>query len=359
MGSVKNFLIQEQPTPSKLGDGIMIFSDSYSVFDWGKMPDDIPLKGAALCVMGAFNFEMLGRERLPSHYIGIVSNGTRTTIDELAAPTNVMAVKVANVFRPKDKGCGNFDYSFFIEHKGKLNNFVVPLEVIYRNGAPAGSSLFRKIAELQEKSEDGNEELEALLGRFGLTEPPNPGDLFPKRGYDFTTKFEPKDRVLSDSDAYLISGLLRDDFAALESLRNDAATIIGEHGKRVGLIDYDGKLEFVFADMPVVADVFGTLDENRFFFNGEQVSKEFLRQWYKANDPEWVADVEQAKKRAEKESIADWKSLVSKQPRHLPDGLPELVGEMYAAAANLWIGRQLFKARPLDQVMEDIKPYRK
>ena len=35
------------------------FTDDYSVFDWGKMPDTIANKGRALAVMGAFIFDKL------------------------------------------------------------------------------------------------------------------------------------------------------------------------------------------------------------------------------------------------------------------------------------------------------------
>jgi phosphoribosylaminoimidazole-succinocarboxamide synthase len=35
------------------------FSDDYSVFDWGKMPDKIDHKGRALALIGAFFFEQL------------------------------------------------------------------------------------------------------------------------------------------------------------------------------------------------------------------------------------------------------------------------------------------------------------
>ncbi|PSQ38766.1 phosphoribosylaminoimidazolesuccinocarboxamide synthase, partial [Halobacteriales archaeon SW_10_66_29] len=59
MTSVKNFRVAAAATADALGRGAFAFTDDYSVFDWGKMPDEIPDKGASLCTMGAFNFELL------------------------------------------------------------------------------------------------------------------------------------------------------------------------------------------------------------------------------------------------------------------------------------------------------------
>ncbi|MFZ8802535.1 MAG: phosphoribosylaminoimidazolesuccinocarboxamide synthase, partial [Candidatus Calescibacterium sp.] len=45
MGSVKDLVIIENPQGEKSGVGKFIFSDRFSVFDWGSMPDTIPNKG--------------------------------------------------------------------------------------------------------------------------------------------------------------------------------------------------------------------------------------------------------------------------------------------------------------------------
>ena len=57
MGSVKDLKIIEKATENKAGVGQFYYSDRYSVFDWGEMPDAIKDKGKALCMMGAFFFE--------------------------------------------------------------------------------------------------------------------------------------------------------------------------------------------------------------------------------------------------------------------------------------------------------------
>ena len=47
-GSVKNLHVKQKPTDTKAGVYIFEFTDDYSVFDYGKMPDPLPGKGAAL-----------------------------------------------------------------------------------------------------------------------------------------------------------------------------------------------------------------------------------------------------------------------------------------------------------------------
>ena len=42
MGSVKDLKTLQPATKSEYGQGIFSFSDRYSVFDWGEMPDTIP-----------------------------------------------------------------------------------------------------------------------------------------------------------------------------------------------------------------------------------------------------------------------------------------------------------------------------
>ena len=57
-GSVKNVLKVPQT-----GDFIFEFSDRFSVFDWGAMPDTLDGKGVALASMANFFFEYLGDKK--------------------------------------------------------------------------------------------------------------------------------------------------------------------------------------------------------------------------------------------------------------------------------------------------------
>jgi len=82
MGSVKDIEIIEAPEKNRLGLGRFVFSDRYSVFDWGEMPDHISNKGASLCIISAYFFEKLG-EKHRTHYVGVVENGKVKRLDEL------------------------------------------------------------------------------------------------------------------------------------------------------------------------------------------------------------------------------------------------------------------------------------
>ena len=59
MGSVKDLKIISPVVTDKMGIGRFHYSDRYSVFDWGEMPDLITGKGKALCMIGAYFFEKL------------------------------------------------------------------------------------------------------------------------------------------------------------------------------------------------------------------------------------------------------------------------------------------------------------
>ena len=128
MGSVKDLEVIKKPTPEQMGVGRFIFSDRYSVFDWGEMPDHIDGKGAALCLMGAYCFEQLERKGVKTHYRGLVdSNGKVVKVGELKQPSSIMEVDVVNVYKPKTSVVNNkimHDYSMYTS---KLKNCLIPL----------------------------------------------------------------------------------------------------------------------------------------------------------------------------------------------------------------------------------------
>ena len=81
-----------------MGIGKFHFSDRYSVFDWGEMPDQIEGKGAALCLMGAYCFERLEEKGIRTHYRGLVdSDGKGVGFKELKHPSRGMEVKLVKV----------------------------------------------------------------------------------------------------------------------------------------------------------------------------------------------------------------------------------------------------------------------
>src|SRR3989304_2507606 len=102
MGSGKDVEVIEKPTQDAMGIGRFHFSDRYSVFDWGEMPDQIEGKGKALCLMGAYCFERLEERGVKTHYKGLVnSNGKVVKFKELRQPSNMMEVSLVNVYKPE------------------------------------------------------------------------------------------------------------------------------------------------------------------------------------------------------------------------------------------------------------------
>ena len=56
-----------------------------------------------------------------------------------------MEVSLVNVYKPKTSVAGaklSYDYSIYTP---KLRNCLIPLEIIYRNGLPEGSSVFKRL----------------------------------------------------------------------------------------------------------------------------------------------------------------------------------------------------------------------
>ena len=92
MGSVKDLLVTEAAYEDRPGVGTFVFSDRYSVFDWGEMPDHIPGKGKALAVMAAFNFEELERRGIRTHYQGLLlPDGKLASVERARASVQRLA----------------------------------------------------------------------------------------------------------------------------------------------------------------------------------------------------------------------------------------------------------------------------
>ena len=134
MGSVKDLEILKKPTQTKTGLGRFIFSDRYSVFDWGEMPDHIDNKGKSLCISAAYFFEKLEKMGIETHYVGLVENEKPKKLDDLKDLSDTMEVKLVRVLKPLQKN-NAYDYSIY---KKAQNNLLIPLEIIYRNSLPKG-----------------------------------------------------------------------------------------------------------------------------------------------------------------------------------------------------------------------------
>jgi len=347
MGSVKDLEIIKKPTRTKMGVGRFHFSDRYSVFDWGEMPDHIEGKGAALCLMGAYCFEKLEEKGVKTHYRGLVDeNGRVVRFDEFKKPTNVMEINLVNVYKPKayvKDGKLVYDYSVYTP---KLTNFLIPLEIIYRNGLPEGSSVFKRL-------EQGLVTLEEL----GLDHYPRAGERLAEPIFDVSTKLEMGDRYVSWREAQRIAGLTDNELEEVKGVLLKVDETITEIASRAGLVNEDGKIELAFDPQRrlMVVDVVGTLDECRFTYEGLHVSKEIARIYYRRT--EWAKEVEEAKRKAVEQGVKDWRTLVKAQPPKLDPALKALICEMYMAAANAITNRKLFDVPSLDETVRKYHKY--
>lgn len=347
MGSVKDLEVINKPEKGKMGIARFHFSDRYSVFDWGEMPDHIDGKGAALCLMGAYCFEKLEERGVRTHYRGLVDEGGKVLrFDELEQPSKVMEINLVNVYRPKayvQDGKLIYDYSMYTR---TLRNSLIPLEIIYRNGLPEGSSIFRRL-----------EQGLITIKELGLDNYPKPGGKLKKPIFDVSTKLEEGDRYISWAEAQQIAGLTDEELKEIKSLLLTVDDTITEIAANAGLENEDGKIELAFDPLRrlMVVDVVGTLDECRFTYNGLHVSKEIARQFYKKT--EWHKDVEEAKRIAKDNGIEEWKTLCKLQPPKLDPELKTIISEIYMAAANALTNRQLFDVPNLAEIVKKYREY--
>ncbi|WP_459882297.1 phosphoribosylaminoimidazolesuccinocarboxamide synthase [Halorubrum gandharaense] len=356
MTSVKEFRVVEPATADALGRGRFVFTDAYSVFDWGRMPDPIPNKGASLCTMGAYNFELLEAAGVPTHYRGVVDPTSDATepedavvpLAEAGAPPTEMAIELTQVpDLPYEGGEGADDdgagegYDYDAYHAAAGENYLVPLEVVFRNTVPVGSSLRSR-----RKPADFDLDFDEW--------PADPVDL-PEPVVEFSTKYEEQDRYLTREEADRIAGIA--DIDALAELARGVNRVVTERAAEAGFVHEDGKIECLYYDGEVrVADVVGTFDENRFAYAGQQVSKEVVRQWYKRNDPAWVEAVSDAKTAvADEPDLADWRELCDHEPTTLPPDVLGAVADMYAAGANAYTGESWFDAPPVGEAVDAVR----
>ncbi len=300
MGSVKDVTILENATADMFGAGVFEFKDDYSIFDYGKMPDTIPSKGEALCRMGSWNLQKISEEL-----------GIKTHFRGFSEP-NMMEVSMVQILYPQ-KG----------EIKPDSRNYLIPLEIIFRNALPPGSSIFKALDRGELTPQD-----------LGLESRPEPGHKFDRPFMDFTTKLETSDRRLKMSEAREISGLSEDEFERVVETALKINNFLTKRAESIGLEHPDGKIELALGpDREILlVDICGTPDEDRFLLNGFHISKQVLRDYYKKTP--WYREFDAVINTLPKEK---WPA-----PESLPPGLVTAVSDMYKAVCEKWIGKDIW-----------------
>lgn len=242
--TAKKLSVIEEPGATTPGIGQFLFTDSYSVFDYGVMPDELPGKGEAMCQMAAYNLRLLETHGVPTHFRQSVAR-------------NRIEFDLLNVYDPAVRPIPPDSRAYFI-----------PLQIVFRNSLPAGASLLKRL-------HSG----EATLKDLGWTRIPEPGEPLDKPLIEYMTKLENLDRFISKSYAQQLSSLTASQLDRIEELVLRSNQILTKHAEEVGLLLADAKLEFgIDAEgLPLLADVAGTPDETRFILDGHHISKQVLR----------------------------------------------------------------------------------
>jgi phosphoribosylaminoimidazole-succinocarboxamide synthase len=297
--STKNLKIVEPATADRTGVGIFEYTDNYTVFHYGRMPDPIPGKGEATCRMAAFNFRLLEAAGVPTHFRRFL-------------PPNRIEFDLARLPEP---GAGPL-----------ADNTLVPVQVLVRNELPQGSSVHRRLA-------DGT----LALDEVGLTRLPQAGERLPQPLVEYATMLEPVNRFVSRSEALHLAGLSAGKLQVMSDIAVKANEVLAGHAERVGLHLSDGKAEFLLASdgRLVLADSPGTPDEARLLFNGVHCGKQVLRNWYVNNG----LDVPTGRLIADGVPRDLWP-----EPASLPAAFLPVMSDLYRSLSEAWTGERLWNA---------------
>jgi phosphoribosylaminoimidazole-succinocarboxamide synthase len=349
-GSVKEVFGIEGKSPY-----IFEFSNRYSIFDWGEMPDSLEGKGEALAVMGDLFFRHLARadvwaawqisvaypkfwrdslttsgpylklrrEGLNHHSLGLVDE----TMRPLAPGKKSNRLAVQALTRPAalssaEGGRVKFDYSAY---QSRPENCLVPLEVVFRFGAPEGSSFLERLETIPGYSES-----------FGFTEKPAAGEWFPYPVVEFFTKMEPTDRYLTREEARVVGGLSSSELDDLSALTLLLALRLKDVFSPLGLELWDGKFEFAFLPgeknrVFQLVDSIGPDELRLIGSGGVHFSKEFLRRVYRHSP--WFDAIATAKRLAKERGVKEWKKICRDELGMSPASLPR---EALTAATALY-----------------------
>ena len=290
------------------------FSDRYSIFDWGTMPDEIAKKGKALARFTCSLYRKLEAPEFWKQYLShgdalaeeLKSVGLRTHICSIGCEENQMVVQ--------EVPCPRNDLN---SYQAAPTNAFIPLEVIFRLGVPAGSSLLERHADRYY----AGQRLEQPL-------------------IEHSTKWERVDRMLNETEAMTLAGLKAPEFKRLNQLTSCLGIALNSLFAGANLKLWDGKVEWAFVKRGnrrdfMLVDSIGP-DELRLSYGDIPFSKEFLRQWYRKTP--WFKELKGAKNIFSN----DFKKHCC-DPTHLPPEMLQDVSQMYEALGQTIEGTKICK----------------
>lgn len=384
-GSVKNLRALKKPVSNRQGIYLFEYTDDYSIFDYGKMPDSLQNKGAAVAIMTAYLFEQLEapstwrklarsgvwesfkdkkfaeqiltspvfrklkKQGLATHYRGLRDqDGKLVHTHKLRRPTNIMEVKAVNILRPEKcsvEGLPVWHYGSF--HPGR-NNFLVPLELVFRFGLPRGSSLLERLS------------MPDYHLSLGLRTKPREGSWLSRPVLEYFTKLEPGDRHLMPESALNFSGLDIERFVTMQTSTYLIAVFLLDFFKRADIRLWDGKFEFLRSGEIMLGDAI-TPDELRLTKQSIQISKEPIRQYYKKNQKKFSQSFKKAKvmAAATNREISDIvNNTLRTPPLPMDPAFRSAVEDMYVAITAETTGIDVFdRTPPLNSVVKTLKQF--
>jgi len=277
---------------------------------WQRVRESIE---AAPEVDPAFRGELLG-ELLESccergartHHEGMIDGESGEVVREGVPqhPSAFNVVRRYHILKPERAaffGTHLFDYARFHHEDG----FVIPLEFLVRFGITSASSIFRKYAAMDEA---GRRRFERELG---AEKPLRAWRYLERPIVDFTTKFEPEDRMVSRQEALATSGLDGDRFVESGKLAMLGAWAVRRLVEEIGLQLWDLKWEFARdGDELVFVDTMDTDSCRVTMFlhhGGEQFAihynKQAMRDYFSLLHRDWIAAIDEAKEAGRREGV--------------------------------------------------------
>jgi phosphoribosylaminoimidazole-succinocarboxamide synthase len=262
-----------------------------------------------------------------THHEGMLDAVTGEVVRE-GVPANPSACNVVRKFqilkpeRTRFLGAPLFDYAKF-PHSDR---FVVPLEYIVRFGITSASSVYKKYAGMEPKAKA------AFERELGVSRPLEAWQYLERPISDFTSKFEPEDRMVSKQEALVMSGLSGAQFAESGTLAVLGAWAVRDLVEELGLRMWDLKWEFakdgddlVFVDTIDTDSIRATMTlEHAGQGYAVHYNKQAMRDYFTLLHRDWIADIAEAKLLGQEEGVAFTEILKAGQAEGRYAGTPSV-----------------------------------
>jgi phosphoribosylaminoimidazole-succinocarboxamide synthase len=262
-----------------------------------------------------------------THHEGMLDAVTGEVVRH-GVPANPSACNVVRKYqilkpeRTRFLGAPLFDYAKFPH----ADRFVVPLEYIVRFGITSASSVYKKYLAMDAKTKT------AFERELGVSRPLEAWQYLERPISDFTSKFEPEDRMVSKQEALVMCGLSGVQFAESGTLAVLGAWVVRDLVEELGLRMWDLKWEFAKdGDELVFVDTIDTdsIRATMALEHGGQgyavhYNKQAMRDYFGLLHRDWIADIAEAKLLGQKEGVAFTEILKAGQAEGRYAGTPSV-----------------------------------